>query len=328
MLATPYYDRLVKVLRDPAMRGSRDAAVYRALAGGLEDPITKRIMFDSRQAAVFDEVDEAPPSNVLPKLHLPFSQFYLEFTEPIKLGEPEPGREDFARAILVISEVAQVKVQSNNTDTVLHLHNITFFFVEKGENSYVDRTFKLHLPTGLAITNKHSALLGTDQSDLPNEWKDGQYFVCGATGRHAGWWERTCLDYASLFCWITCYLMAKSIVIEREPISRQVRRWNERHNIIPRPWHIVKLDPKLISHRAAEETDRHHNYRYDVIGHLRFQHQKIKAGHRDVIEWVRDHQRGLANELYVPKTYVVQAGRRIAIRQMKEYFGDKTTPVS
>ena len=116
--------------------------------------------------------------------------------------------------------------------------------------------------------------------------------------------------------------MAKSVVLQEEWVSRPQRRWMERHDIIPRPWHIVKLDPKIISHKTNEEVPYHHQYRYDVIGHLRFNKHRIKEGYRSVIEWVPDHQRGLANELYIPKTYKIESGRKIATKQMQEYFGE------
>ena len=41
-----------------------------------------------------------------------------------------------------------------------------------------------------------------------------------------------------------------------------------------------------------------HGIRYDVRGHFR----RLETGKTI---WVRPHQRGLQNELYVPKTYVV-----------------------
>lgn len=48
----------------------------------------------------------------------------------------------------------------------------------------------------------------------------------------------------------------------------------------------------------------HHGFRYDVRGHFR----KLTTGKTT---WVRPHQRGLQNELYIPKTYVVEKGAKV-----------------
>ena len=51
------------------------------------------------------------------------------------------------------------------------------------------------------------------------------------------------------------------------------------------------------------ETDRRHSYRYDVAGHIRFGRHRLRDGsHRTTREWIRPHQRGLANSNYVPAT--------------------------
>src|SRR3990167_4265635 len=68
----------------------------------LRDEQCKRIMFDARQAALFDELDESPPPNVQRRIHSPFPMFYMEFTEPILLAAQEPGQHDYARALMYV----------------------------------------------------------------------------------------------------------------------------------------------------------------------------------------------------------------------------------
>ena len=113
--------------------------------------------------------------------------------------------------------------------------------------------------------------------------------------------------------------MAKGVEIIAAPLTRQQRRFNERHGI-PNPWHVVRLDPRLSSKGSPEgEPQYRHQYRYDVIGHLRFNRHHTREGIKHTIEWVMPHQRGLANQLYVPKTYRVEKGR-IPAPEMREYF--------
>lgn len=54
---------------------------------------------------------------------------------------------------------------------------------------------------------------------------------------------------------------------------------------------------------VATGTGAAHSIRYDVRGHFR----KLTTGKTT---WVRPHQRGVTNELYVPKTYVVDANSK------------------
>ena len=71
-------------------------AAYAALAYNrmvlwrLEKPGLQRILFDSRQAAEFAGMEETVVDEMLTKLIVPFDSFWLEFTEPIEIGEPDP----------------------------------------------------------------------------------------------------------------------------------------------------------------------------------------------------------------------------------------------
>jgi hypothetical protein len=119
--------------------------------------------------------------------------------------------------------------------------------------------------------------------------------------------------------------MAKSVEIVALPTTRQIRRALEREGRVPNPWHVVRVQPKMIRGKSETvgESGIKHSYRYDVIGHLRFNRHKVKDGYRETIEWVSDHQRGLENELYIPKTYKVEKDKNIATDAMKKYFEEQ-----
>lgn len=142
--------------------------------------------------------------------------------------------------------------------------------------------------------------------------------------RVVGWWERAALVGTAFLQWCLAYMMAKAIVleVERPFLSRQQMRYRNRKGIpLPKPWHVVRVDPRY--RRAADDEGsgiggRSHSYRYDVIGHLRVGLHRVGRqkpdgtyDHRETIEWVPPHQRGLANDVYVPKTYAVNAGRKV-----------------
>ena len=79
--------------------------------------------------------------------------------------------------------------------------------------------------------------------------------------------------------------------------------------------------------RVVEGTEgdvgRQHSYRYDVMGHIRFGRHKLGDGtYRHTFEFVRPHQRGLKNSIYIPKTYNVRAGK-VSHPMMKDYWEGK-----
>lgn len=147
-------------------------------------------------------------------------------------------------------------------------------------------------------------------------------FIAGdfAEGRNIGWWERQAMAATSFVQWCLSYMMAKSIVVEIRDISRQQKRWLQRHNKPwPKPWHVVMVDPKYVrTLENSEETGFKHSYRYDVMGHLRVGRHRVGTkkedgtySYRQILEWVPPHQRGLANELYIPATRAIKAGRKV-----------------
>lgn len=62
----------------------------------------------------------------------------------------------------------------------------------------------------------------------------------------------------------------------------------------PEPYYVCRID-KVDRGTVATGTGTAHSYRYDVRGHFR------RLQGRTI--WVRAHQRGLANDVYVPKLY-------------------------
>jgi hypothetical protein len=137
----------------------------------------------------------------------------------------------------------------------------------------------------------------------------------------------TCNDFTGnrisrLFKWILGYTMSKSVVISEQAIPRSVRRRAERKGLPPPdPWHIVEVDPKLVRRSesgvvavgGSNGKHRKHGYRYDVMGFMRIGKHKLRDGtFRSGMEFVRPHQRGLKNDLYVPSTRSVsQTGNEL-----------------
>ena len=104
---------------------------------------------------------------------------------------------------------------------------------------------------------------------------------------------------------LVAYMTAKGIEIIDHPTRRNTARLLARRKL-PNPWHVIQVEPRLLINAPNdfEETEsRQHSYRYDVAGHIRFGRHRLKdSTHRTTREWVRPHQRGLANAQYIPAT--------------------------
>lgn len=318
---TPLEEHLRLSIREP-----RHPFEYETLHKVITSVNTKRILFDSRQATVFGKSGPIGVDGL--KLHSPFDQFYLEFTEPIEIEGQEPGYKDHLIAIIYLDNCSKLPVTYPDGNKLIENASfVTFIFRNFESNEWIDRAWRMSLPEKLAYPAVMNVLETANPSEIPEEWPERRWFVSGMEidgfpNRKIGWWEGAVQNYTNLLTWIFAYMMSKSVHITPEPMSRQVRRYNERKGIVPRPWHHVWVEPKLtdVPHESEEDADGP-EYRFDVIGHLRFNRHKLKTGsYRHTVEWVPDHQRGLKNEIYIPKTYCVKKGNT-PIPEMAGYFG-------
>ncbi|MDP2662032.1 MAG: hypothetical protein Q8R28_15010 [Dehalococcoidia bacterium] len=339
---TRFYDELVDQYRlmvaapqrvlatnDLGQVGQMDAEDQHNIKGifnKLVGPDTKRILFDARQAMYFDPGERLPQA-MQAGLRPPFDLFWLELTEPIRVEPMQPGKPyDRLRGLVYDHNRALAHVGEHE----LALDNVMFVFTGESPErpkviEYTDRSFSFHLPTGFALSRVRGAIHSGDPSEFPDEYyeRETTYFVAGANlgmpDRHVGWWEQAIQAYGSLLSYCLAYMLAKSIEVIQEPVSRQVRRWHEAHGL-PLPWHIVRVKPQFRRAMDTEGEGTQHGYRYDVIGHLRFgRHPRADGTYSQTIEWVKPHQRGLANELYIPATHYVKEGKIISSRMRAWY---------
>jgi hypothetical protein len=302
-----------------------DRLVYGSYIKMLTADNTKRLIFDARQAQVFDDIGKFTLDVNPGKIKPPFEHFYMELTEPILLNAQEQGYRDWLRSFIFWSHLdVTTIVESREIKRVEWINKLTLFF-EAEDGGWVDRTFTLtqdltplvnRLSTGIDRNDAHQ--LGVVRGVNLPEWVGDKYAPVGfqdpAEPREITWWEGCISSYTSLFKWICSYMMAKSVVVEEIPLSRQIRRAAMREGRLPQPWHVVKVGGE----------GKEHGHRYDVIGHLRAGRHKKKDGtYVEGIEWVESHQRGLKHELYIPKTYKVEGNRKIDTKSLKQYLNQK-----
>ena len=217
---------------------------------------------------------------------------------------------------------------------------LSIFLRDKEDTSISDRNFVLCLSTGNATTRWKTATNTADPSVFPDaywntprllhqrgtplslRWIDvatrnpaTNLAPANIPGRYVGYWERVVNKYTEWFSWLMLYTIAKGIEIVEEPLPRHERRRMDRQSrkgFAPEPWQIVRVEPTL---RKKYENARSsstspkvtHGYRYDVRGHLRNGKHKLRDGsYKYSVEWGPSHQRGLKNELYIPKTHAYE----------------------
>ena len=316
----------------------------RLIMAVMRDERCKRVIMDARQASTFNELGEAPPQDWQHKLRTPFDWFYLEFSDPVMIGEQEniPDADesrdlkvgdDYVRGMLIRNNAADIQ---NSTDQEKAIHNIILFLTDEAGH-HTRRAFLYDLSSGKAwtriksLTMKHSAdEVEPDISQIPQDILDGDehQFIqvgdsLGIDDRYFGYWERILLSYSSLVSWLLTYMMSKGIEVSEERLPRAMRR-REMRKDIPKPWHIVQVEPRFRTSGSDVVMEGQqsfvHNIRYDVMGHLRCNRKKNEDGSfSNSFIWVRPHQRGLANDIYVPKTASFKAGKEIH-PVMNSYF--------
>jgi hypothetical protein len=354
-----YYDKFIRQLESIMRREGRNTInEYQQLYRMLKATECKRMMFDARQIAVFDQSD--PIKLEGDKIRAPFGLFWMEMTEPIKVAAQQPGYEDDLYAIVFMENCFPGhNVLTPTGMKKVDVSQVIFIFYNEERDQWVDRSFCMSLSEKKAYTtrkivegaNKWQGSLphyiehqGSDPGSHPvnvvsdHIYKEPSVRVASNAGlfqagmqlpdqenRTPSWWEECIQDHTDLLLWVLAYCMAKSIRIEELRMPRQQVRAMERKGIVPRPWHRVFVEPKLIYKQlpGGEDTGRTVGHRFDVIGHLRFNKHKLASGaYRHTVEWVPDHQRGLENEIYIPKTYAVAKSSK-TVPENQQYFGEE-----
>ena len=236
-----------------------DRWLSRRMVALLYDPETKRVLFDSRQAALFADLGERPPAQVQALVRPPFDQFFLELDEPIELGYSRSGAEpDFGDVEAPAPLVDQPVHSTNNICRAIlvtsddEMVQVMMFFTSadwsasEGTGYYDARIFLRDLDTGLPLGKAgtfRSEGLGDPtflDEDIPDESfvrldDDRDWSPCE--------WASNLLLYAGLTNLLLTYMVAKGVQVVPEPLSRQQRRKLERKGL-PNPWHVVRVEPR------------------------------------------------------------------------------------
>jgi hypothetical protein len=250
----------------------RESAMAETVIEGLAE--AKTVIFSADQVEIFLRLS-ADYTETLEYI-LPFPIVFLQFDRPVFTALPDRG-------IVALWAMALSQPDDKPSSDTAFINNACFAWFTEASNT-VDHKGKM---TAFAF-----AWEANEQQSIHCE----HGLIDGA------------ISLKSLAIACIGYINCENIYLHKEgEVPDKVNRKREREGKkILEPYYVCRIrGVQYDSNGQPTGEGTHHGFRYDVRGHFR----KLATGKTT---WVRPHQRGLQNELYIPKTYVVERGAKPA----------------
>lgn len=243
------------------------------------------ILFSADQADVFSAISRAYQDSL--DFRLPFEKVFLQFSRPIKTHYEKRSSNDYDRGSLLAIAVKQTQHKREEVDEWIRKDRA------EGRKS-------LDFPAdGDAVFINHMSLLYEDFGTESFNW---------ASGANLNFSFLDDVRADAMLHWrnvvIACigYINCENIYLEKQgEVPEAVNRKREKKGKSRlEPYYVCRIRGVQYDSAATGEGSKH-GIRYDVRGHFR----RLPTGKTI---WVRPHQRGLTNELYIPKVYQVDKG--------------------
>ena len=250
---------------------------------------SQTILFSAEQCEVFWRLMAKGDMPAL-EYRLPFQDVLLEFTKPVTVMAPEGNRSVLG---MVLNQVEfDRKTYEENVASVMKADAILGFTSETRTVPFDWSRSSTGIVNRITLVDTDffvETMVWTSQADyaevdrrVPDDLLD---------------WR---MKFKALAIACIGYINCENIYLHREgEVSESVNAKRERKGKSRlEPYYVCRI--RGVQYDKAESTGHGtaHGIRYDVRGHFR----RLTGGKTT---WVRPHQRGLANELYVPKTYLV-----------------------
>lgn len=254
----------------------------------------KTIFFPVRQAEVFKKVSKDYVDRL--DYRLPFQSVLIQFDSPLTVDVPVSGdlKPDKLKAFLLR--------QTEVTPELIRRLQIETAEFDKAPPAL--REFLPEIAPGLTTgMGNHLIMIFEDDNIGGTKWiSDSQYELVAGDDlltEVANYW----LEMKRLAIACIGYINCENVYLHREgEVSEKVNRKREKKGKSRlEPYYVCRIRGVNYESVATGEGAKH-GIRYDVRGHFR----RMADGRTT---WVRSHQRGLANELYVPKVYKVEPSR-------------------
>lgn len=254
---------------------------------------SKTIVFNNIQAEIFTHVNQEYFGAL--DFRLPFQKVFLQFSEPIVIDYKLRSHDDIDRGKLIAVALDQTtlkkeqveedkkKAEINHAKYGLGPAKFYNFDFDGNDEIVLNRAIFLYEDWGIDRIAWQSS--GTDENFV--ELDQARFDAISL-------WKNVviaCIGY------INCeniYLQIEGQVPDKVNAKRERKGKSKLE-----PYYVCRIRGVQYNSDGSEKgTGSKQSIRYDVRGHFR----RYESGKTT---WVRAHQRGLTNELYVPKTYVV-----------------------
>lgn len=261
------------------------------LAEGISEQ-SKTIIFSAEQVRVFFEISDSYSESL--DYMLPFSDVFVQFSEGV---ETEVSLGGSSRLMGLLLSQKEVDVESRD------LANAEI--AKMGRSIGIDTDYA---PSGLQgkLKVNHCFAIYDNWGAFPFSWEyntDGTELFIPYDRLGQEGYQR----YRNLAIACIGYINCENIYLHKEgevPDAVNRKRAKQGKKILE-PYYTCRIrGVQYDSNGEPTGEGTHHGFRYDVRGHFR----KLTTGKTT---WVRPHQRGLQNELYIPKTYVVEKGAKV-----------------
>lgn len=241
---------------------------------------SKVVLFSAEQMRIFSEIRKAPGDAV--DYMLPFPSVFVQLDKPYSaiLRDGDAHESSIVGFLLSQILVDWEKYQEAVADGAPQS-----LVVDSERNVYLNRLY-------MFAQEKDSAILHAVawQSDV------GHHPIINGVGADSFWRDLAvaCIGY------INC----ENVYLEKQgEVPEAVNRKREaKGKSRLEPYYVCRIKGVQHDSHATGEGSKH-GIRYDVRGHFR----RLDTGKTI---WVRPHQRGLQNELYIPKVYKVEKGSK------------------
>jgi hypothetical protein len=249
-----------------------------SISGYKQIELSQTIIFGSEQAHVFKDLAESYTESL--DYRLPFPHTFIQFTSPLSWTLENTTLDLLGICLSQYAFDSDFEVKTDSTGR----GNLAFLDPESEKDT--------------ATLNHLTAILNHEEGGI------GGYWLSWKSAGRDMWLARGCKGSDELKnLAIACigYINCENIYLHKEGGAPEaVNRKRERQGKkILEPYYVCRIKGvQYDSNGNATGEGTHHGFRYDVRGHFR----KLSSGKTT---WVRPHQRGIQNELYIPKTYVV-----------------------
>lgn len=223
------------------------------------------ILFSAEQAEVFAELSQAYTETL--EYALPFAQVLLEFTEPVTVG----GRPLLGIA-LSHDEYDRAELEQFAARQGWAIAPTAQPLADHAELHYAIAVYADSFAERIAWRVDNRQILFDDQAGAESAIKNLAIACIG-------------------------YINCENITLAHHPVDEKVNRKRvAKGKRLLEPYYTCHIRGVQYAPGDSQVQGSKHAIRYDVRGHFR-----RSSGGKTA--WVRAHQRGLSNELYVPKVY-------------------------